>query len=243
MTIFQKSIIEAQELHHAVKKNAIGQTTFDKWEAVCGFVSDVGYTAWCDTHDNMGHEVAAEDKEVAHEHREAVKNALVNAVEIIGEVEFMNGGAAKLDISKDLIDATIAASWVFGWRFSKEVQDIDKLIIDAKYDAQEAEKEFNRYDFNGVNEDAKKAKKAAWDEKQAIWDNLNEQRKTAINKPNGKRRAPLPKIGDAFRMDFECLIADMLEQRKSITYAAYVAEREALKELKRAKKRAKKNSK
>ena len=184
---FQSTLSKSVSLHHAMKVSEMGKSYFDEWTELVEAVREPAYNVFVATHDNAGMPKALSNDEAVNNAYAVLAKALRPVIAYVGNVSFAGmEGEALLEVNRDMLNLVANISWKFGWKYSDEVQEIHDEISDKKDDLSIAKQWFEYYNWNGVDE-ALKARKA---EAVAVIESeiakLNEQRKKAEDKEDGK---------------------------------------------------------
>lgn len=237
-SIFQMSIESAHAEHRLMKKAELGEISFDHWVGLSNAVLNLAYNVWADNHDQAGRDIQIVDPQVANEHEEALFSALRTVVDTVGEVSFSDGGSAKLSVNKQFANFIMSFAVKEGWDYSDEVTDLMNRISDCDYDLKQAKKELARYNYQGVNPEALKAKTEAVENLTLRLEGLKKLKKDEIAKDYAKVRTFTPNDENKFRASFEHAIYDLIADQKAMTYKAYRDMKEAQKKARREKTKA-----
>ena len=237
-SIFQSSIVDAHNAHTLVNKKQVGDNTLDAWTTLSAILVDNLYTIWSDSHDNAGRTLKVIDTNAINAHYTAANDTLKKIVEIVGEVSFSDDKSALLSVDRDLVNNLIPFAVQEIWKYSDEANAIIDQLSDVTYDRKQAEKEYARYNFAGVNPEALAAKGAKVEELIQREEGLKKMKKDAIAKDGGKVREFAPTDENKFRASLEHAIYDMIMDQKAMTYAAYVAKKEEQRKARREKTKA-----
>lgn len=241
-TMFQVALESAHANHRTIRKNDIGETSHKEWTALCNAILANGYDVWADSHDQSGKPMQVVDPAIAQTHKNALFATLNHMVKFVGEVNFSDECSALLEVNQAMADTICGLAKKKGWVFSAEVADMDSKIEDAKYAKKMAEEEFARYNFNGVNEDAKQAKADALALAVAELEELKTARKKLVDTPYGKVAAFMPNDEGKFRAELETAIYEMVAGQNAISYEAYKAHKEAIRKARNERAKARKQA-
>lgn len=241
-TIFQVALESAHANHRTIRKADIGETSHKEWTTLCNAILANAYDVWADNHDQSGKPMQVVDPVSAQAHKNALFGTLNAMVKFVGEVNFSDECSALLEVNQAMADTVLTICAKDGWKYSAEVEDLDSKIEDAKYVKKMAEEEFARYNFNGVNEDAKTAKAEALALAVAELEALKDTRKKLIATPWAKVAVPMPNDEGKFRASLENKIYDMITGQNAISYEAYKTRREELRKARNERAKARKQA-
>lgn len=241
-SVFQTALETAHANHRVIRKTDIGETSHKEWVTICNAILANAYDVWADSHDQSGKPMQVVDPAIAQTHKNALFGTLNAMVKFVGEVNFSDECSALLEVNQAMADTICGLSKKKGWVFSAEVEDMDTKIEDAKYAKKMAEEEFARYNFNGVNEDAKQAKADALALAVAELEELKTARKKLVDTPYGKVAAFMPNDEGKFRAELETAIYEMVDGQNATTYAEYKAHKEAIRKARNERAKARKQA-
>lgn len=240
--LFQKALSESHAAHRLIKKSDLGATKYDAWTGLSTAVLSNAYAVYADAHDNAGRSVKVVDDETAKTHRDALYASLRSVSETVGEVKFADENAAVLFVDSDFADSVIAACTQRGAIVNDIVEALDLRIVDAKEEVKAAKAHFDRYNYNGVSEDAKTEAAGKLDAAELALETLRAERKTEVAKKNAMTYAIVPNDEKKFRLILETLLYDMVNNQSSMSYEDYKAERAAKNKAKREARKAAKDA-
>ena len=242
-TIFQVALESAHANHRTIRKGDIGESSFKEWQTICNAILANAYDVWADNHDQSGKPMQVVDPETAQAHKNALFGTLNAMVKFVGEVNFSDECSALLEVNQAMADTICGLAKKKGWVFSAEVEDLNRQIEDATYAKKMAEEDYARYNFNGVNEDAKTAKAQALALAMAELEALKTARKELIATPYAKVAEFMPNDEGKFRAELETAIYGMVMGQNAISYEAYKARREELRKARNERAKARKQAK
>ena len=239
VTLFQKAIDEAHSFHRLVAKTDLGKTKHDAWVNLSTTICDNAYAFWKDNHDDSGRAIAIVDETAHKANEDALFNSLNAMVEFIGKVDFSDHEGRLLTVNEKLSTTIIGFCTMLGYDYNEAVKQAQKDEDAAREVAKAAKAHFDRYNFNGVSEDAKQHAADKLAAAEAALEAAKALKAAETKKKDAKTAKFIPNTKD-FRLRLELHIYDMLEQRQAQSYEDYLAERRQLNKEKRERRKANK---
>ena len=241
-TIMQMGLETAYALHRNINKSDIGEAHYEEWTTLCSILAKSAYESWADTHDIAGKPIETVNTDDIKLHNDILFELLHKVVTLIGEVKFSDDNTAKLSVDTHFAELTRGAAKKLGWKKSDVLEQIEEDIYDTKQSLKFATEDFERYNFAGISEELKTAKREAVDKLAVDLEVLKTAKREAEKIEYNKTRAYVPCSDAEFRKNFETLIHDMVECQNATSYTEYRAKKEEQRKARRAKTKAKKQA-